>query len=402
MADPVLFRRWFESLAEKDPALHRELSARLDRRLTEESVGGGLESLAAEGADGFSAVALETIVRFVRQGRPSLTIKENRINQKDAIVEAASQEIIDRLIRATPAIEPVIPLVGRIDVSNHPRGSTFLGTGWLVDCGLVVTNRHVADLIARENGGQLVFQPGRFGEPLSVSLDYRHELGSTAQASVPVRRVVWIEPDAKKADIAFLEVGQETDGTTRAWVELAATDAEPNTHVVVVGYPARTPTCVIAEQACMDRIYGGIYDVKRIALGLMGPPSRGWATHDCTTWGGNSGSAVLDMRSGKAVALHFAGLYMVENYAVPASTIRRYLKERPWHPLAPWSEADTQMERSSVPPLPPPQSSPTDSPGDLAEIMITIPLTISISVGQPTTYEESSQQPLEPDVSQGA
>ncbi len=81
----------------------------------------------------------------------------------------------------------------------------------------------------------------------------------------------------------------------------------------------------------MERVFGGRYDVKRAAPGVMTPNSRGWATHDCTTLGGNSGSAVIDLATGKAVALHFAGAYVIENYAVPASTIRDYLKRRPWN-----------------------------------------------------------------------
>src|SRR5262249_28818224 len=98
----------------------------------------------------------------------------------------------------------------------------------------------------------------------------------------------------------------------------------------VVGYPARAPSSVIPDQAWMDRLYAGHYDVKRIAPGKMGGLSHGWTTHDCTTLGGNSGSVVLDMKSGKAVALHFAGQYMVENYAVPASVVARYARNRPW------------------------------------------------------------------------
>ena len=40
-------------------------------------------------------------------------------------------------------------------------------------------------------------------------------------------------------------------------------------------------------------------------------------THDASTLGGNSGSAVIDIDSGDIVALHFAGEYLKANYAVP-------------------------------------------------------------------------------------
>ena len=53
------------------------------------------------------------------------------------------------------------------------------------------------------------------------------------------------------------------------------------------------------------------------------------------------------MKEGHAVALHFAGLYMIENYAVPASTIRDYLTRRPWHSEGPSAEPTLrEAERS--------------------------------------------------------
>ena len=144
--------------------------------------------------------------------------------------------------------------------------------------------------------------------------------------------------------------------------------------MAVVGYPARAPAHIIPDQAWMDRIYGGTYDVKRIAPGLLGEASRGWATHDCTTLGGNSGSVVLDMKTGRAVALHFAGLYMVENYAVPASTVRQYLKDRPWHGGAP----STRPRRRPAPPEAPAARKTTVAPAsvetDNGTVSITIPL----------------------------
>ncbi len=47
------------------------------------------------------------------------------------------------------------------------------------------------------------------------------------------------------------------------------------------------------------------------------------ATHDCSTLGGNSGSAVLDLENGDVLALHFGGAYQKQNYAVPAFELGR-------------------------------------------------------------------------------
>jgi hypothetical protein len=158
----------------------------------------------------------------------------------------------------------------------------------------------------------------------------------------------------------------------------------------VIGYPARAPASIIPNQQWMDQIYNNTYDVKRIAPGLAGGLSRGWATHDCTTLGGNSGSVVVDMNKGEAVALHFAGLYMIENYAVPASTIRNYLKNRPWHaesvtaPVQPSNgiSATTTQTPATV----------TQAPASVAsskietkrgQVTVTIPLTVTVSFEAP-------------------
>ena len=134
----------------------------------------------------------------------------------------------------------------------------------------------------------------------------------------------------KTADIAFLRIKRRTDGTQQDRILLAEADATAGTSVAVIGYPARAGEDVIPDQAWMERVFAGRYDVKRAAPGVMTHDSHGWATHDCTTLGGNSGSAVIDLATGKAVALHFAGAYVLENYAVPASVVRRYLDRQPW------------------------------------------------------------------------
>jgi hypothetical protein len=122
----------------------------------------------------------------------------------------------------------------------------------------------------------------------------------------------------------------------------------------------------------MDEIYASSYDVKRIEPGRTGPQSRGWLTHDCTTLGANSGSVVLDLKSTKAVGLHFAGLHMIENYAVPAALVASYLRSRPWHPDAP-----------SIAPTPSPgagaHSRESEFSGGAGEVTLTMPLTITVS-----------------------
>jgi V8-like Glu-specific endopeptidase len=379
---PERLDAWLKSLARRDPSLHRDLVRRLVP-----AAGEGLEGVALESAldalPQISAVTLETIVRA---GRPALPTRDNVIDFAGGLPDDVSREMVDRLRTNAAVIERVVPLIGRIDVANHQSALTYVGTGWLVDKNLVLTNRHVAQLLARESGSRFVFRAGRFGDPLSVSIDYRHELRGSASDTAPVTEVMWIEREGRDVpDVAFLKVGDRRNATRDGWVELAEQDASPDTDVVVVGYPARAPESIIPDQAWMDRIYGGVYDVKRVAPGMLGEPSRGWFTHDCTTLGGNSGSVVLDMKRGKAVALHFAGLYLVENYAVPASTITRYLKDRPWQ-----SGVRSSTKPEQTPKVGASTSVVHQQPGPAranasGQVSITVPITITVSLGQPST-----------------
>lgn len=375
------FERWLESLRTRDPDLHRELLARRDQRLTAPARQLVLESGATRlSTDG--AIVLETIVR---EGRPAVPVRDDRIVLNGAVADSASRIMIERLVAATPFLEPLLPLVGRIDVSNYPGNVAYVGTGWLVDRDVVITNCHVAELIARHDGRGYLFRAGRFGDLLEVDIDYRREMESEVRITARVTEVIWIEPDVTAPDIAFLRVGVRSDGSRPGWIDLASEDASPDANVATIGYPARASSNIIPDQAWMERIYGGTYDIKRVAPGKMTLPNRGWATHDCTTLGGNSGSVVVDLQSGKAVGLHFAGKYMVENYAIPVSLICRYLRQEPWReprnggrrPSA--SQSDPQGEPAPEEPKSP-ASALTYSGRSFS---VTIPLTITVSFGVP-------------------
>jgi len=372
-----VFDRWLVSLASNDPELFAELTARRNRLATDPQSVLVLEAAAAASpGGGADDIVIETIVR---QGRPAFFIQNDRVTYPDTPTEAAAETIVNRLKATSAVLERVIPLVGRIDVANYPGNVDYVGTGWLVDRDIVVTNRHVAELLATPDGAQYRFRPGRFGDPMAVSLDRWHEHEVAATASVSVRRVIWIEPDPKGADIAFLQVAPvDLPDHVSPFVRLAAIDPSEATDVAVVGYPARASSDAVSDQARMDVVYGRTYDVKRIAPGKTGAQSRGWLTHDCTTLGGNSGSVVVDMQAGTAVALHFAGLYLVENYAIPASTISGYLKRRPWQgtsrPAQPVATLDTSAARAEVQPT----AAITQN-----GITLTIPLVVNVSLGQP-------------------
>ena len=129
-------------------------------------------------------------------------------------------------------------------------------------------------------------------------------------------------------DMALLQV----DGLTEAHpvLTLAARSANEfkDETVVIVGYPAFDPRNAPEVQ---DRVFNRKYNVKRLLPGKGGlrrvQESFGnnvlAFTHDASTLGGNSRSAVVDPASGNIVGLHFAGIYLDANFAVPAWELSR-------------------------------------------------------------------------------
>ena len=337
---------------------------------------------------------LETIVR---RERPVLFVKNDWIDRVDVTtIGDEAKDLVDQLDARRAIMQPLMSLIGRIDVAGFPA-TDFLGTGWFVDTDIVVTNRHVASLFARHDGRKFVFARGIAGQPMAASLSTLHEfddLAVDAARTFAVKEVLYIEP-TQGPDIAFLKVARSTDGTKQDRITIAEADAAEDVRVFVVGYPARSPRSVIPDQQLMKELYRDRYDVKRAAPGLTMGSREGTTRHDCTTLGGNSGSVVLDLASGEAVGLHFAGLYQETNYAVPASVLNEYVTGKRWNrPLV----IDTEVRSSRAPAQPQPQPRARSSPQPVPQavtpapaaappgaVTIAIPLSITVSLGHPTS-----------------
>jgi V8-like Glu-specific endopeptidase len=75
----------------------------------------------------------------------------------------------------------------------------------------------------------------------------------------------------------------------------------------------------------MARIFGDIFNVKRLQPGSLRNLFVWGKTfkHDCSTLGGNSGSCVVDLETGRVIGLHFAGRYGRHNRAVALWKFKR-------------------------------------------------------------------------------
>ena len=298
--------------------LHEELqSASGDESLETLSVAGGTGS-AAESLDvlrrgGMGAVderhleSLEAIIH--KKYRPAVFVKYDSFDTPPAPWKALGNA--DNRARINQAILSI----GRIELPGN--GSVpYGGTGFVVGPNLVMTNRHVAELFSRRmEKNEFVFKPN-----CGAAINFRREvIPSPDVRNLSVKRIVMIHP---YWDMALLEVeglSQQQSPLPLSTVHLEDLDDHD---VVVIGYPAQDCRSDIEVQ---NRIFGGVFDVKRLLPGKLQARRQiksfenvvNAATHDASTLGGSSGSAVVHVKTGEVVALHFAGEYLEANFAVP-------------------------------------------------------------------------------------
>ena len=278
---------------------------------------------------------IEAII--LRLGRPSFLI------QNDTFVIPTDQRVwTDRLRPNRVSLESAIKAVGRVELQGHPSYA-WVGTAWLVEPDVIVTNRHVANEFARQSGRDFVFRPGIDGQSMRASIDFKEEFRSATAVSVEVERVLYITPDSPgQPDMAVLKL---KSAVSQEPIPLAASSEPEGEYVTVIGYPARDDHRNNPDAA--RSIFRDIYEKKRLAPGKVRIDERANALvlkHDCSTLGGNSGSVVLDVTSGKAIGLHFGGRFEQSNLAVRVEAIRRVLSGamRP-------STQDTITEASASP-----------------------------------------------------
>src|SRR5882757_4037648 len=347
-----------------DPELAKE-SADLGRSST------ALESMSSGTPD--EGVGLESIV--LRRTRPVLAIRDNDtvlnfVDQADSVIWS------ERLKKAKPFLDSAIRAVGRIDLKGSQLD--WVGTGWLVAENILVTNRHVAREFAARKGDGYTFRTGLNG-PMSADVDFLQEIDNPAALIFKLIKPLHIE-DEPGPDLSFFEV-EITSGNSKLAtpIKLSANVAvTPN--VATIGYPAYDSR--IPEPTLMEDIFGKTYNKKRLAPGGITSVEEARILHSCTTFGGNSGSAVIDLDTGEALGLHFSGSFLATNYAVRSDVVKQRLE-------AVRSGTVTRPEARLRKPAPAPARARNVS-GSLPVTLqrsnrgsasVTIPLTVTVSLG---------------------
>ena len=323
-----------------------EKSARLKRLLTQIAPGNSIEAVSRPDAkaidrDGFESLGpdhvgaaesglqklaedrvhditpsemfgLEAIV--LPRNRPVAFVRGNSYDDLDGPWVSLNDDVVKRRIAS------LLPLIGRVEVPSSPI-LPYAGTGFVVGQGLIATNRHVAQIFAQGLGLTIRYRAG------DAAIDFKRQVDAPDDERTAYLSVRAVEMIHTYWDMALLRVdGLPTDRMLRLSVKSPEELLDRN--VVVIGYPARDERNDVALQ---DRIFNRTYNVKRLQPGVIRTRAKvqsfentvNAVTHDASTLGGNSGSAVIEVDTGEIVALHFAGEYLKANYAVPMYELAR-------------------------------------------------------------------------------
>jgi hypothetical protein len=274
-------REFVTRLLKRRPELENELRLRL------------ATSRGSEATEGFASPDAQALETIVSEQRPVFFASADAsgrsgIDLNDAAIRGAEAAFLtEELRRHHHRMVPLLDRIGRIDVEGL-TGAEFVGTGWIIDDGVVVTNRHVAEVVGRRSASGYSFRLGASGRPVSLQFSTGHLKGDpVAGVSIPVASVLYIEPEGSDVDIAFLKLSAASSFGTLSALPLHSATVGDVTPLCVLGYPGKASARVIPDQQLMHDLYRGVFDVKRVAPGYVARQDREIIAHDCTTLGGN-------------------------------------------------------------------------------------------------------------------
>jgi len=287
---------------------------------TRSRIGDHIEPFMPPDAGLFEAVILTAL-------RPAILVQNNTFTIDD------EDYWFESLESARSNIENVVRSVGRIEVLNHPNGYVYVGTGWLVAPDVIITNRHIAQNIAYQSGNEFRFiKNPRSNQTIGVNIDFCEEYKVDHRTEFQILEVLYVEEE-DSLDVALLKISTkallngEVVDLNASPIVLTEAEIEDNAEIAVIGYPAEDSRRNPLSDREMKDIFGDIYNVKRLQPGSITSVEPNLITHDASTLGGNSGSVLIDLKTGKAVGLHYGGYFLEENYAVSAPAIQKIVSK---------------------------------------------------------------------------
>jgi hypothetical protein len=275
--------------------------------------------------------AASSAIRKVRQGGKKVKLTDEETAGLEAIVLTTGRPAIlfrhghfltppspwEELEESREQIEASARSVGRIELAGNPM-MAWVGTGYVVADGVILTNRHVAFVFSQQGRGEnWTFKAG-----LKAGIDYIDAPEDGQPAAYTLKEIIGVHD---RYDLALFRLGKGAGRKSPPPAIPVASKAPARLKgrtVYVLGYPARDPR---NGELAMRNIFGDIYNVKRLQPGtIMNFQKAGKVfQHDSSTLGGNSGSCVLDLETHQVLGLHFGGIYLKYNKAVALWALTR-------------------------------------------------------------------------------
>lgn len=276
-------------------------------------------------------LGLEALILL--KGRPALRVRQGDVDETDPRAEQWGAPIY--MLKSGSRFKERMDAVGRIDFDG-----AHLGTGYVVGDDLVLTNRHVLQLLAYP-APKRNYPAHWFLKNGDCFIDFSEEPSALTTASkFRITEIVQAGPlhidfeaiDLSKPDFALLRVASIScsgNNTLPAPLELSRNAGwmAPGKSIAIVGYPARPGVLPRTLDGSVDReglerlrtLFSADFGTKFFSPGEVTTSASGvpvTCSHDATTLSGSSGALVASMDAPlQAVGLHFGGAWRTENYA---------------------------------------------------------------------------------------
>lgn len=254
--------------------------------------------------------SLEAIIEVT--GRPAVRYTNGKIQTPSGIGDDERWKVI--VVTSRHKIEDASSSVGRIMAKNELGITANMGTGWRLGNDLVVTNRHVAQLLAKDPN----VDPSdlKLEDTKQPSIDFAATDDSDENKSFSLTSIEFCAAE-QFVDLAILRVSANNDlpdSLELDWNSQSLGKDVPGSNgagpsfkgkeVYVVGHPFKQ-----RRSEAVASVFGTADGLKRWSPGIVKGVDTNQPTlrHDCSTLGGNSGSCVFSIDH-KVVGIHMGGV----------------------------------------------------------------------------------------------
>lgn len=260
--------------------------------------------------------SLEAIIEVT--GRPAMRYANGKVEMPANLGQNGRWRVL--VVTARHEIQRASASVGRIMVKGISGSPENVGTGWRLGEDLIVTNRHVARLIAEnKDADPALLKLDGAKDPF---IDFAATDNSEGSKRFSLSSIAYCAAEPL-VDLALLRVGSgvadlpeslvldwkiESAGRDIPGAEGAITTFKGK-EVYVVGHPFKQ-----RRSEAIASVFGTADGLKRWSPGIVLRIETGnpILQHDCSTLGGNSGSCVFTAGQHKVIGIHMGGVEVDE------------------------------------------------------------------------------------------